>query len=308
MKKGIASPPEESSSIEEYLRQRKHEVDRFLDQFLPSAQSYPKKLHQAMRYSVFAGGKRIRPILAMATGEVLKGDFHQLIHLACALEMIHTYSLIHDDLPAMDDDDYRRGVLSVHKKFGEAVAILVGDGLLTLAFHLLGKIPGGPASAEAKMVVIHELSRAIGTSRGMIAGQFVDLSTQGKAFTPEQLEYIHSCKTGALIRVSVYCACILSKAPDEVSRRLSAFGSSVGLAFQIIDDILDVEGSSQELGKASGKDDVLRKATYPTLYGLEESKEIAAELVDRAIREISFLGSRGKVLIELARFISVRRF
>ncbi|MFQ5929376.1 MAG: polyprenyl synthetase family protein [Acidobacteriota bacterium] len=308
MKRETSTVPESGFSIEQYLNQKKQTLDQYLDDFLPAADSDPEIIHEAMRYSVFAGGKRIRPILALATGEALGGDFQELIYLACALEMIHTYSLIHDDLPAMDDDDYRRGQLTAHKKFGEGIAILAGNALLTLAFQRLAEIPTRSDEAEIKLAVMRHICRAIGTARGMLAGQVMDLVTQSNPFSSEQLEQIHSSKTGALIQASVYCSALVSGASQEARKRLGAFGSSVGLAFQIVDDILDVEGSSRVLGKTPGKDDLNHKATYPAMYGLQTSRKIAAELVESAIQEISFLGPRADVLRELARFISVRRF
>ncbi len=292
--------------VDKYLAETKRVVDEHLDRFIPSATDYPEHLHSAMRYSVFAGGKRMRPALVLATGEALSGSFSQLIYLACALEMIHTYSLIHDDLPAMDNDDLRRGKPTLHREFGEGVAILAGNGLQTLAFQLLGEIPGGRAVAEAKLMIIHRICRAIGTSRGMIAGQVVDLETQGKAFTGEELEYIHAAKTGALIQAAVSCAAVLCGSPQEHREHLSAFGANVGLAFQVIDDILDESGSSKQLGKPSGRDRVKKKATYPALYGLEESRRIARRLIDDALQEIRFLGPKGENLRRLARFISAR--
>ncbi len=297
-----------TTPIEEYLANQKRIIDAHLDDLLPPATVYPEIIHEAMRYSMFAGGKRIRPVLALATAEALRGDFGRVIHLACALEMIHTYSLIHDDLPAMDDDDYRRGQLAVHRKFNEGIAILAGDGLLTLAFQLLSEIPGGLETAETKLAVIHRICRAIGTSRGMIAGQVVDLTTQGKSFSRAELEYIHSSKTGALIHSSIYCAAILSNAAETDRARLSTFGAKIGLAFQVVDDILDVEGAAGELGKSAGKDKLEEKATYPSLYGVETSRKIADELVQTAVHELEFLGARGETLRELARFISIRRF
>jgi geranylgeranyl diphosphate synthase type II len=290
-----------------YLDRQKDTVDSCLDKFLPSEKVYPEIIHQAMRYSIFAGGKRLRPILAIATCEALAGQLSHILYLACALEMIHTYSLMHDDLPAMDDDDYRRGRLTAHKKFGEGVAILAGNGLLTLAFQLLAEIPNGGESAEARLTVIHRICRAIGTSRGMIAGQIVDLATQGQPFSREELEYIHSSKTGALIGASVDCAAILCGASPVQREHLSHYGVGVGLAFQVVDDILDIEGSSTELGKTSGKDQKKEKATYPSLYGIEGSRNIAVELVDKAIEEIEFLGKRGESLRNLARLIVTRR-
>lgn len=297
-----------SIPIEQYLEEQKKSVDAYLDDFLPSAQDYPEVIHEAMRYSLFAGGKRLRPILALATGEALEGPFERIICLACALEMVHCYSLIHDDLPALDNDDLRRGKPTSHKVFGEAIAVLAGDALLTQAFQLLSEIPDGAGTAEAKVKVINRLSRAIGTSRGMIGGQVVDLQTEGKPFTRQQLEYIHCSKTGALIQASIDCAAILSGADREARNRLAAFAGNVGLAFQIVDDILDIEGTTQELGKTSGKDDASQKATYPALYGIERSRQIVQELVEAAGQELSWLGSRGRTLRELADFVSIRRF
>ncbi|MGH9341624.1 MAG: polyprenyl synthetase family protein [Acidobacteriota bacterium] len=300
--------PQPDSDTNEYLQQQRQVVDDYLEEFLPRADSYPEVLHEAMRYSVFAGGKRIRPVLALATGEALEGEFQRLIYFACSLELIHTYSLVHDDLPAMDDDDFRRGRAATHKQFGEGVAILAGNALLTHGFQLLGSIPGPPELAEIKLALINRMCRSIGSSRGMLGGQVVDLVTQGQPFSRDQLEYIHSSKTGALIQASVCGAAVLSNASEECSQRLNVFGSSIGLAFQIVDDILDVVGSSQEMGKSSGKDSERRKATYPEMYGMENSRKIAYELVDNAIQEIGFLGERGERLKEIAQFISVRRF
>ncbi len=306
MRKNASVTLEQDFRIDHYLKRQKKFVDNHLDDFLPSAHAAPEILHETMRYSVFAGGKRIRPILVLATGEALKGELDSLTRLACAIELIHTYSLIHDDLPAMDNDDYRRGQLTAHKKFGEGIAILAGNALLTLAVQALAEIP--PVPDKTRLAVIHQLCQAVGSRDGMLAGQAMDLETQGKNFSEEHLEQIHSAKTGALIQASVHCAALLAGASQEVCHNLSAFGSGLGLAYQIVDDILDVEGSSNELGKASGKDDINEKATYPALYGLETSKKIATDLVGNAIQQIQFLGPAGKILRELARFISVRRF
>ena len=295
-------------NIERYLSDRKQTVDEYLDRLLPASDAAPTVVHQAMRYSVFAGGKRIRPTLALATAEALGGSFQVVIPLACALEMIHTYSLMHDDLPAMDDDDYRRGRLTAHRKFGEGIAILAGNGLLTLAFHCLARTPIEDQKVTTKVAVIQYIAEAIGTVRGLLGGQAMDLAAEGQTYSEAELENIHASKTGALIRASIYCAALLSDASETTRQHLESFGSKVGLAFQIVDDILDVEGSSRELGKTSGKDGLSDKATYPALYGLERSREIAGSLVDEAIEETEFLGSEGNVLKELARFISVRRF
>ena len=297
-----------ADSTGKYLREQKEIVDAHLDEFLPSGSAYPEVVHEACRYSLFAGGKRLRPILALATGEALGGDFSRLIYFACALEMIHTYSLIHDDLPAMDDDDYRRGRLSAHKAFGEGVAILAGNALLTGAFQLLSEIPGGSEWADVKVALIHRIAQALGTYRGLIGGQVVDLISQGKPFSRHQLDYIHSSKTGALIQVSVVGAACLSQASEEERCHLEIYGCNVGLAFQIVDDILDEVGSGPEMGKASRKDSVNQKVTYPAMYGVDRSRRISVQLVNKAVQEITFLGSRGDFLKELAEFISVRRF
>ncbi len=290
------------------MRRQKDLVDAHLDGLLPRADAYPKVIHEAMRYSVFAGGKRLRPLLALAAGEALGTDLGRLLPMACALEMIHTYSLIHDDLPAMDDDDFRRGQPTAHKKFGEGIAILAGDALLTLAFQVLAEIPLPPNQAEIKVKVIQRIARAIGTSCGMLSGQVVDLTTEGKTFTREDLDYIHSSKTGALIQGSVESAALMCDSPPPVRDRMARFGAKIGLAFQVVDDILDVEASSAELGKTAGKDRAGGKATYPALLGVEASKGIARQLVSDAVEELDFLGEKAEVLKELARFVSIRRF
>jgi len=305
--RGRTAPPAKLD-IADYMQRQKKLVDSFLEDYLPPRSMYPEIIHEAMRYSVFAGGKRIRPILALATGEALGGDCRALIALAGALELIHTYSLIHDDLPSMDDDDLRRGQPTAHKKFGEGVAILAGDALLTLAFQLLAEIPVPHDQQERKIKVIHKIARAIGTSCGMVGGQVVDLTTQGKPFSREQLNYIHSSKTGALIQASVRCAALLSNADENARSALADFGASIGLAFQIVDDILDIEGTPEQLGKTSGKDRVEKKATYPAMYGVETSRQVTEKLVEDAVHEVAFLGPKGEVLRELAKFISIRRF
>ena len=302
-------PPDHAPfNIKQYMHRQKELVDAQLDQLLPKASAYPEIIHAAMRYSVFAGGKRLRPILALASGEALGVGLARLLPTACALEMIHTYSLIHDDLPSMDNDDFRRGQPTAHKKFGEGIAILAGDALLTLAFQVLAQIPMPADQAVTKVEVIERIARAIGTSCGMVGGQVVDLTTEGKTFTREELDYIHSSKTGALIQASVECAALIAGSSQKVRDSLSQFGAKIGLAFQIVDDILDLEASSAELGKTAGKDRAGGKATYPALLGLETSKGIARQLVEEAARELEFLGEKAEVLKELARFISIRRF
>lgn len=300
-------PVKQLPEIKPYLRDCQARVDRYLDELLPQEEAHPKVIHAAMRYSVFAGGKRLRPALCLATAEALERPVDVAMPLAAALELVHTYSLIHDDLPALDDDDTRRGKPTLHKQFGEGIAILGGNALLTLAFEHLAAHPR-EASAESRARVVELLARAVGTRGGMIAGQVVDLLTQGRSYSAADVQYIHECKTGALINASVSCTALLFEASAEESAELSAFSSAIGLAFQVIDDVLDVDGSSQEMGKESGKDHDDQKATYPGLFGVEESKQIAADLVSRAVEHLSFLGARGGVLEELARFISVRRY
>lgn len=290
--------------IQEYLSRQKTTVDQHLAGFLPPIDAHPEVIHQAMHYSIFAGGKRIRPILALATGEALEGDPDKLIFLACALEMIHTYSLIHDDLPAMDDDDYRRGQLSTHKKFGDGIAILTGNALLTQAFQLLAHTP---LASDLIISVVGEICEALGTTRGMLGGQAMDLTSQGKPISHQELQQIHAAKTGALISASVSSAALLSGASEENYARLNAYGSRIGLAFQIVDDILDAKDPSGKSAESQGKDELHQKATYPSLHGLETSQKMATELVEEAIGQLDFLGSRGEILKGLGRFISVRR-
>lgn len=300
--------PSDPAEVKTYLRLQQRRVDAQLENLMPPADTYPEVVHEAMRYSLFAGGKRVRPALALATAEALDGDEETSLQLACALELIHTYSLIHDDLPAMDDDDYRRGLPTAHRKFGEGIAILAGNGLMTLAFQLLSQMPGAAVPDSARLQVITHLCRAIGTATGLIGGQVMDLVSQGKAYTEAEVRYIHSCKTAALIEASVSTAALLCGAPRGARRRLSSYARQVGLCFQIVDDLLDVEGSQEELGKGSQKDALLKKATYPALLGAARSHEIADRLVRQAAREISFLGSRGRMLTGIAAFISSRRY
>ncbi|MEE8350245.1 MAG: farnesyl diphosphate synthase [Acidobacteriota bacterium] len=306
MTSGVRQVVKDDLPIQEYLNQQKLIVDRHMVDFLPPLDTHPQVIHEAMHYSIFAGGKRLRSILALATGEALGGDSEKLIYLACSIEMIHTYSLIHDDLPAMDDDDYRRGQLSSHKKFGEGIALLAGNALLTQAFHLLVQIP---LASDIVISVVQEICEAIGTTQGMLGGQAMDLTSQGKPFSREELQQIHDAKTGALISTSVSSAALLAGASQENCARLRAFGSDIGLAFQIVDDILDAEAPSGEsTAQTAGKDELHQKATYPSLYGLDVSRKMAQELVEQANARLDFLGSRGETLKELGRFVSVRRF
>lgn len=302
----VAEEGNSRESLGEYLARQRRRVDECLKRYLPSETEVPAQVHQAMHYSVFAGGKRFRPILALATAEAL-GDEERVMDFACALEMLHTYSLIHDDLPAMDNDDLRRGRPTCHKRFGEAVAILAGNALMARAFWLLARPRNEAATEACRLELIHRLCEAIGTPRGVIAGQVVDLLTQGKPYTAEELRFIHACKTAALIEISVAGAAFLCGAEVAVEEQCRKFGRKIGLAFQIVDDILDETGSEQEVGKTLGKDRVQKKATYPALFGLESSRREAERLVDEAVAGLEPLGPRAYRLVQLARFVASRR-
>jgi geranylgeranyl diphosphate synthase type II len=257
-----------------------------------------------MRYSVFAGGKRIRPILCLETARIFDADVSPAFYPGCATELIHTYSLIHDDLPALDNDDLRRGKPTCHKKFGEATAILAGDALLTLAF---GTIAASPAPADRRVAMIAEISTAAGTINGMVGGQVADLEAEGRHVGPQMLEYIHRSKTAALIRASIASGALSAGAPEDDVARLRRFGETIGWAFQVTDDILDVEESSAALGKTAGKDIAQQKATYPAVFGLPRSHEIANELANKAIAELQPYGERAERLRAIAEFLVLRR-
>jgi geranylgeranyl diphosphate synthase, type II len=292
--------------LDAYLQDRVAQIDRALEQRLPGENILPASLHQAMRYSVFAGGKRLRPILMIAACEAVGGEMQQVVAAACAMEMIHTYSLVHDDLPAMDNDDFRRGRPTNHRIFGEATAILCGDALLTEAFRLLaeeGLRQGG--SADKMLQVIEVIARYAG-SQGMVGGQVVDMESEGTAVDFPTLEYIHTHKTGGLILASVQVGALLGGGTEEQIKAINRFGAAAGLAFQIADDILDVTGNHIELGKSVGSDQVRGKATYPGLLGLAESREKASELCDLAVEALNPLGEAAKTLQDLARYI-IRR-
>jgi geranylgeranyl diphosphate synthase type II len=279
-------------------------VDAHLDRLMPAESVQPPSIHQAMRYSVFAGGKRIRPILCLETARIFDADVSSAFYPGCAIEFIHTYSLIHDDLPALDNDDLRRGKPTCHKKFGEATAILAGDALLTLAFET---IAASPAPADRRVAIITEISSAAGTINGMVGGQVADLEAQGRRVGPETLEYIHRSKTAALIRASIASGALSSGAPTDDVARLRRFGETIGWAFQVTDDILDVEESSAALGKTAGKDIAQQKATYPAVFGLSRSHEIANELANKAIAELQPYGERAERLRAIAEFLVLRR-
>lgn len=284
------------SDFKEYSKKVSQATDETLDKVLPKETTYPDSIHKLMRYSTFAGGKRIRPCLLMATYEACGGNFgdeHPLLASA-ALEMFHTFSLIHDDLPCMDDDDFRRGKPTAHKAFNEALAVLGGDALCISAFEVLTRI--------GRVDIIAEIAGALGT-KGMLGGQVVDLESEGKTVTREVVEYIHLNKTAALICSSIRMGAMLANASQDVLEKLTSFGKRVGLAFQVADDILDEESTTEQLGKDAGSDRENGKATYPSVCGLEQSKKIAQQLIDQACSDIEFLGERGELLNDLARYV-----
>ncbi|BDV43340.1 farnesyl-diphosphate synthase [Geotalea uraniireducens] len=290
-----------------YLKERCVLVDNALEKLLPGENDLPSSIHRAMRYSVFAGGKRVRPVLMLAACEAVGGVLEDALPAACAMEMIHTYSLIHDDLPAMDDDDFRRGRPTNHKVFGEAIAILAGDALLTEAFIALGA-PEYVARVGAERLVpaTREIAFCAG-SRGMVGGQVVDMESEGKSdIDLATVQYIHTHKTGALIKASVKSGAILGGADDAALAAMTKFGETIGLAFQIADDILDIEGTTEQIGKDAGSDQARGKATYPAVMGLAESKRRARELVEIALDALSAFGEEAEPLREIARYIVAR--
>ena len=279
-------------------------VDAHLERLLPAESAAPASIHEAMRYSVFAGGKRIRPILCVETARIFEAAASQALFPGCAIEFIHTYSLIHDDQPALDNDDLRRGKPTCHKKFGEATAILAGDALLTLAFET---IAATPVSSERRVSMVTEIATAAGTVNGMVGGQVADLEAEGQKVGPKTLEYIHKSKTAALIRASITSGALSAGAPSGDVARLRRFGEAIGWAFQVTDDILDVEESSAALGKTAGKDVVQQKATYPAVFGLERSHQIANDLATKAIGELESYGEKAERLRTIAEFLVLRR-
>ncbi len=283
--------------LQDYLERRTAEVNRALDRSLPRSSTKPATIHKAMRYSLFAGGKRLRPILCLAAAEACGGSTADALPLACAVECIHTYSLIHDDLPAMDDDDYRRGRLTNHKVFGEGIAVLAGDALLTQAFEVAAQARGWRRYPHRDLIL--ELARASGSLQ-LIAGQVADLEGEGKKVSRAQLQYIHERKTSALLCCSVRLGGMSANCTPAQLAALTRFGYHVGLAFQVIDDILDVTQTSEQLGKTAGKDVAAQKATYPAIIGLERSREIARRLTDRAFAALRPFGRRAVALDALA--------
>ncbi|RII27284.1 MAG: polyprenyl synthetase [Geobacter sp.] len=294
--------------LKSYLKERCRVVDEALDRYLPREDELPSSLHRAMRYSVFAGGKRVRPILMLAACEAAGGTVDQAMAAACAMEMIHTYSLIHDDLPAMDDDDFRRGNPTNHKVFGEATAILAGDALLTEAFILLSNPEvGAGLPPRERLAVIQEIARCAG-SHGMVGGQVVDMESEGKKdIDLPTVQYIHTHKTGALIKASVKAGAILGGADEGRLAAFTRYGEAIGLAFQIADDILDIEGTTEEIGKDAGSDEERGKATYPAVVGLAESKRRAAELTDMALAALDQFDAKADPLREIAQYVVYRK-
>ena len=295
-----------SAGLQERLRLRQQAVEARLEQLLPPATQRPENLHRAMRHSLFAGGKRIRPILCLeAAAAVCPDKAEHALEVGGAVEMIHTYSLIHDDLPALDNDDFRRGQPTCHKVFGEATAILAGDALLTLAFEVLARC--GPPAAEQRAAILAEVAHAAGTVEGMIGGQVVDLESERHPADAATVEYIHRSKTGALIRAAVRSGALAAAAAEDQLAALSEYGGQLGLAFQIVDDILDVESSSHKLGKTAGKDAAQQKATYPSVHGLPRSRELAAARIQKAVAALEPFGSQGRWLREIALYIGDRK-
>lgn len=289
----------------QYLTERQRQVEAALEASLPPAKTKPVRLHEAMRYSIFAGGKRLRPVLLLAASEACGGDSREALPAACAVECLHTYSLIHDDLPCMDDDDLRRGKPTSHKVYGEGMAVLTGDALLTFAFELMAQCRGWERYSLS--VLMTELARAAG-SRRLIAGQAADLEAEGKEVDEDELLFIHRNKTGALLtsclRLGGMCA---NAAPDEL-KALTEFGNDLGLAFQIIDDILDVTQSTEVLGKSAGKDIAAQKHTFPAVFGLEESRARASRLTDSALAALHLFGENGAPLRSMAEYLLKREF
>ena len=289
--------------LNSYLKQQKVLVDKALEQSIEIAR--PEKIYEAMRYSLLAGGKRLRPILCLATCDLTGGTSEIAMPTACALEMIHTMSLIHDDLPAMDNDDFRRGKLTNHKVFGEDIAILAGDGLLAYAFEYVATQTKNVAP-ENIIRVVARLGRTVGAA-GLVGGQVLDLESEGKSdITAETLSFIHSHKTGALLEASVVSGAVLAGAAETDINRLSRYAQNIGLAFQIIDDILDITATDEQLGKTAGKDLQAKKATYPSLWGLEKSQLKAQELVDSAIAQLDVYGAKAEPLRAVANYIVTR--
>lgn len=293
--------------LKPYLEEKRRLVEEALNRFFPKPEGPASNVIEAMRYSLFAGGKRLRPILCLAGTASVGGDERDALPVACGLEMIHTYSLIHDDLPAMDDDDLRRGKPTCHKAFGEAVAILAGDGLLTEAFHLMSRSElSGRVSASTLLKVIPLVAAAAGYD-GMVGGQVADVESEGKKVEASLVEFIHTHKTGALISASVVSGALIGGGSERQIESIQAYGEKIGLAFQITDDILDIEGDSQTLGKGVGNDVRKGKITYPAILGLDKSKEIQRTMIDGAVASLELFDNRADPLRDIALYIIERK-
>lgn len=299
----------ESFDLKAYITEKRQALDEALDRFLPASSGLEKTVVEAARYSLFAGGKRVRPVLCLAAAELVEGSVNAVMPAACALEMVHTYSLIHDDLPAMDNDDFRRGRPTNHRVYGEAVAILAGDLLLTEAFGLLAAPPTVEAAAipaERRLQAVAILARASG-AQGMIAGQVIDLESETREVDLTTVEYMHIRKTGALISASLEIGAVLSGASPEALEALTRYGRHVGLAFQITDDLLDVEGDPEVMGKSAGSDAARNKKTYPALVGVVRTKEIAQDHVQQAVKALDGFGRKADPLRALAHYLLIRK-
>ncbi|MDZ8054243.1 MAG: geranylgeranyl diphosphate synthase CrtE [Aulosira sp. ZfuVER01] len=298
------TPETAKFNLSAYLKERQQLCDTALDQSIPIV--YPEKIYEAMRYSLLAGGKRVRPILCLATCEMTGGTIEMAMPTACAVEMIHTMSLIHDDLPAMDNDDYRRGKLTNHKVYGEDIAILAGDGLLAYAFEFVATQTPQNVPRDRVLQVVARLGRALGAA-GLVGGQVVDLESEGKLDTSlETLNFIHNHKTAALLEACVVCGGILTGVSPEDLQRLTRYAQNIGLAFQIVDDILDITATQEQLGKTAGKDLKAQKVTYPSLWGIEESRAKAQQLIEAACAELDSFGESAQPLKAIAHFIVSR--
>jgi len=293
--------------LEAYIEARRNAVDKALHKIFPTASGHAAQIIEAMEYSIFAGGKRLRPILCIAAAEAVGGNSSDVMPVACALELIHTYSLIHDDLPAMDDDDLRRGKPTNHKVFGEALALLAGDGLLTQAFHLMASSGGEPSTdSRVLLKVISTVAEAVGHA-GMVGGQVVDMHFQGKQAELDAVQFIHRHKTAALIKASVVSGAMLAGAADRQIEAISLYGEKTGLAFQISDDILDLESDSLTLGKKVGADIRMGKATYPAVVGVEDSKRTQSHLIEDALMALETFDRLADPLRAIARYVIERK-
>jgi len=296
-----------SKRIETYLEERKILVDKALKEFMPEPSGLAGDVIRAMNYTLFAGGKRIRPVLCIAGSEAVGGSADDVVPVACAIELIHAYSLIHDDLPVMDNDDFRRGKPTNHKVFGEAVALLAGDGLLTLAFNLMARCGVEKKGKESALLRVIDLISSAAGYEGMVGGQVVDISYEGKDPDPMVVNYIHTHKTGALIAASVTAGTILAGGSEEEVQAINRYGQHIGLAFQIADDILNIEGDRNLMGKGTGSDKVRGKITYPCVFGIKESRNIQRRSIDHAIESLNRFDERAQPLRDLARYITNRK-